>query len=141
MSNLCIFVKPKIKTLWRIWFQSKNDPKSPLRALNKELWAIYVFSSNLKVHDFQKHQRKQPKIKTLWRIEFQPQKYPKNATWKKEFKARLEALIYSFDVFSMFFNTNKLVVRVDEWWSKVPLAKYKQYVLNLNMASKILCCC
>ena len=96
-------------------WKSKNDLKSPLRALNKELWAIYVFSSNLKVHDFQKHQRKQPKIKTLWRIEFQPQKDPKNATWKKEFKARLEALIYSFDVFSMFFNTNKLVVRVDGW--------------------------
>ena len=74
----------------RFWVQkyeknwkSKNDLKSPLRALNKELWAIYVFSSNLKVHDFQKHQRKQSKIKTLWRIEFQPQKDPKNATWKK----------------------------------------------------------
>ena len=53
--------------------KSRNVLKSPLRALNKELWAIYVFSSNLKVHDFQKHQRKQPKIKTLWRIEFQPQ--------------------------------------------------------------------
>ena len=36
---------------------------------------------------------------------------------KNEFKACLEALIYSFDVFSMFFNTNKLVVRVDGWLS------------------------
>ena len=82
----------------------------------------------LESYDFQKHERKQLKIKTLWRIEFQPQKDPKNATWKKEFKARLEALICSFDVFTMFFNTNKLVVRVYGWlggWMMIKSAPRK----------------
>ena len=30
-------------------------------------------------------------------------------------KARLEALVYSFEIFRMFYNTNNLVVRVDGW--------------------------
>ena len=36
-------------------WKSKNDLKSRQRALNKELWAIYVFF-NLKFDDCQKHE-------------------------------------------------------------------------------------
>ena len=54
------FQLQKYEKYWKL----KNDFKSPLRALNKKLWAIYVFFTNLKLDDFQKLERKLPKIKT-----------------------------------------------------------------------------
>ena len=40
----------------------QNDVKSRLRTLNKGLWAIYVFFTNLKFDDCQKHERKPAEI-------------------------------------------------------------------------------
>ena len=76
----------------RIVFEKKRilDPKiskkltvqkwTHLQALNKELWAIYVFFTNLKFDDFQKHERKPTKMWTSWKNKFQPRKDPKNVT-------------------------------------------------------------
>ena len=52
------FLAQKYEKKWK----SKNDLKSRLRALNKELWAIYVFFTNLKFDDCQKYKRKPAKI-------------------------------------------------------------------------------
>ena len=51
--------------IWKIW-KSKNSVKTALTLLFKELWAIYVFFTNFKFDDFQKHLRKPTKIWTLW---------------------------------------------------------------------------
>ena len=48
------FDREKVQKYEKIW-KSKNDLKSRLRALNKELWAIYVFFTNMKFDDCQKH--------------------------------------------------------------------------------------
>ena len=44
------FAREKVQKYEKNW-KSKNDFKSRLRALNKELWAIYVFFINLKFDD------------------------------------------------------------------------------------------
>ena len=43
-------------------WKSKNGVKTALTPLFKELWAIYVFFTNFKFDDFQKHERKPTKI-------------------------------------------------------------------------------
>ena len=62
-------------------WKSKNGVKTAVTPLFKELWAIYVFFTNLKFDDYQKHQRKPAKVQKSWRIEFQPRKGSK--IWKK----------------------------------------------------------
>ena len=52
------FMLKKYEKNWK----SKNDLKSRLRALTMELWAIYVFFTNMKFDDFQKYERKPAKI-------------------------------------------------------------------------------
>ena len=47
--------------IWKNW-KSKNGVKTALTPLFKELWAIYIFFTNFKFDDFQKHQRKPTKI-------------------------------------------------------------------------------
>ena len=70
-------------------WKSKNDLKSRLRALNKELWTIYVFFTNLKFDDCQKYERKPAKILTTWKFEFRPRKDQKNVTSKNDLKTPL----------------------------------------------------
>ena len=54
----------KVQKYWK----SKNGVKTALTPLFKELWAIYVFFTNLKFDDYQKHQRKPAKVQKSWRI-------------------------------------------------------------------------
>ena len=52
------FSSQKVQKNWK----SKNGVKTALTPLFKELWAIYIFFTNFKFDDFQKHQRKPTKI-------------------------------------------------------------------------------
>ena len=49
-----LFYVQKYEKNWK----SKNGVWTALTTLFKELWAIYVFFTNFKFNDFQKHQRK-----------------------------------------------------------------------------------
>ena len=52
------FYDQKYEKNWK----SKNGVKTALTPLFKELWAIYVFFTNLKIWRFQKHERKPAKV-------------------------------------------------------------------------------
>ena len=52
------FSSQKVQKNWKF----KNSVKTALTPLFKELWAIYVFFTNLKFDDCQKHNRKSAKI-------------------------------------------------------------------------------
>ena len=69
-------------------WKSKNDLKSGLRALNKELWAIYVFFTNLKFDDSKNTNVNQRKSKNHEELNFnreKVQKYEKNWKSKNDF--------------------------------------------------------
>ena len=79
-------------------WKSKNGVKTALTPLFKELWAIYVFFTNLKFDDYQKHQRKPAKVQKSWRIEFQPRKGSK--MWK------------------ILRSISGAEIRLKKWWSQ-----------------------
>ena len=121
-------------------WKSKNGVKTALTPLFKELWAIYVFFTNLKFDDCQKHQRKPAKVQKSWRIEFQPRKGSKiwkNWKSKNDFKSRLRALNNALWAIYVFFQTWNLTITKNTIVTKEKSKHYEEFNFNRGKIQKM----